>query len=105
MSKNTEEKEMKTKQEKIKEPVSSQEESSSSEKKQDELKEKKNKFCENVFHEMKDVEMGALFAGVENVVIGANKINTKITQGVNGLLSKVTGYFRNSIDSYKKTRK
>lgn len=46
-----------------------------------------------------------LFAGVENIVIGAKKMDTKITRGVNGLLSNVTGYFKNSIDTYRKTRK
>ena len=105
MSKNPDKKEMKTKPEKIKEPVSSKEESSSSEKSQDKQTETAKKFCENVFHIMKDVEMGALFAGVENVVIGAKKIDTKITMDVNSLLSNVTGYFKKSIDIYRKTRK
>ncbi len=96
---------MKTKPEEIKKPVSSQEESSSSEKSQDKQTETTKKFCENAFHKMKDVEMGALFDGVENVVNGAKEIDTKITMGVNSLLSNVTGYFRNSIDIYRKTRK
>ena len=95
MSINPEEKEMKTK----------PEESSSSEKTQDKQTETTKKFCENVFHKMKDVETGAFFTEVENVVIGAKKIDTKITRRVNGLLSNVTGYFRNSIDTYRKTRK
>ncbi len=105
MSKNPEKKEMKIKPEEIKDHVSSQEESSSSEKSQDKQTETTEKFCENVFHKMKDVEMGALFTGVENAVIGAKKIDARITWGVNGLLLNITGYFRNSTDSYKKTRK
>ncbi len=95
MSNNPDKKEMKTK----------PEESSSSEKTQDKQTETTKIFCENVFHKMKNVEMGALFVGVENVVIDAKKIDTRITRGVNGLLSNVTGYFRNSIDTYRKTRK
>ncbi len=105
MSKNPDKKEMKTKQEEIKESVSSQEESSSSEKSQVKQTETTKNFCENVFHKMENVEMGAFFTGVENVSMGAKNIDTKITRGVNSLLSKVTGYFRNSTDSYKKTRK
>ena len=95
MSKNPDKKEMKTK----------PEESSSSEKTQDKQTETTKIFCENVFHKMKDVELGELFTGVENIVIGAKKMDTKITRGVNGLLSNVTGYFRNSIVTYRKTRK
>ncbi len=95
MSKNPDKEEMKTK----------PEESSFSEKTQDKQTETTKKFCENVFHKMEDVDMGALFAGVENIVIGAKKMDTKITRSVNGLLSNVTGYFRNSLDTYRKTRK
>ncbi len=105
MSKTPDKKEMKTKPDEIKESISSQEESSSSEKTQDKQTETTKIFCENIFHKMKDVEMGAFFTGVENVVIGAKKIDTRITRGVNDLLSNVTKYYRNSIDTYRKTRK
>ena len=105
MSENPEKRENKTKPEEIKESVSSQEKSGSSEQSQDKHTETTDNFCNNVSHNMRDIKMGALFAGAENVVNGAKKIDTIITRGVNGLLSNVTVYFRNSIDSYRKTRK
>ncbi len=105
MIKNTEKKEMGTKSEEILDSVSSGEESSSSKKAHDKQTETAKMFCEDIFHKMQNVEMGAFFTGVEDVAIGAKTIDTKITQRVNGLLSNLTVYFRNSIDTYKKTKK
>jgi hypothetical protein len=52
----------------------------------------------------KEVE-GALFTGVEAVCGGVKKMNAKVTVKANKLLSKATGYFKKSIESYKKAGK
>lgn len=105
MSKNPEKKEKKTKSEETEESISSQEKSNSSEKAQVDQTETTKRFCENSIKNLKDIKIGVLFAGVQNLFDGTKKIDTKITMNANGLLSKVTGYFRNAIDSYEKTSK
>ena len=60
---------------------------------------------EKIINKVKDIEMEALFTEIENLFDRVRKIDAKITRNVDGLFSKVAGYFRDSIDSYKKTRK
>jgi len=45
--------------------------------------------------------MGALYAGVQNLLNKAKALDEKITLNADDLSSKVTGYFRNSINLYK----
>lgn len=106
MNENPEKEKMKTKPAETEESIPSQEESKSSEKAQKEKTETKEKFEKKVIDKLQDIEMGALFAGVENFFISAKKLDAKITMNADGLCSKVTGYLRNSINSYtrKKTK-
>ncbi len=105
MNENPEKKEARTKPEKTGESISFHEESSSSEKARGEQTESKKRFCGNTLNEVKNIEMGALFTLVENLYDSAKTFDSKVTTKADSLLSKVTGYFRNSIDSYNKTRK
>ena len=98
MNENTEKKEKKTKPEEIDESISSQEKSSSSEEAQ------AGQTTTRERSKMKTFEMGEVFASVENLIGTVKKYDTKVTENVSGLISKVNGYFRNSIDSYKKTK-
>ncbi len=52
--------------------------------------------------ELPNIEMGALFAGVENVSKNAKKFDSQVTRFASGLFTKVTNYFKHSIESYKK---
>lgn len=52
----------------------------------------------------KEVE-GALFTGVEAVYGSVKEMDVKVTEKANELLSKVTGYLKESIESYKKAGK
>lgn len=99
-----ERKEMKKKPKKTGESIASQEKSSSSEKEQVEQTETTKRFCDNIIDKVKNIEMGALFAGVESFLGSAKKIDSKITMRVKGVLSKVTRYFRTVVDSYNKTQ-
>ncbi len=105
MSENPVKEKMNTKPEETEEPKTSKKQSCSSEKEQEEQTETTKRFCKNIINKVEDVEMGVLFAGVESLCDNVKKCDTRITLNVNGLLSKVTGYFRNSIDSYKEARK
>lgn len=105
MSENPEKKGIKTKPEETEEPISPQEESGSSEKAQVEQMETTERFDEKIINKVKDIEMGAIFTGMEDLFNSAKKMDAKITMNAGGLFSRVTGYFRNSIDSYNKTRK
>ncbi|MBW7995939.1 MAG: hypothetical protein FVQ81_05065 [Candidatus Glassbacteria bacterium] len=55
-------------------------------------------------NQAKEVE-GALYTGVETVYCGVREMDAKITVKANELLSKLTGYLRESIESYKKAGK
>ena len=95
---------MKTEPEEKKANAVVQKESGTSEKTEKKQKDTKEKLCDNVFACVNDFKVGVLYSGVENVLNGSKKIDARITRGVNGLLSNLTGYFRNSIDEYKKAR-
>lgn len=103
MSRNPEKKEMKTKPATTRESISAEEKSSSSEKAQVEKPETGERFCDNIINNVKDIKLGVLFASVENLFNRVRKLDTEITRNAKGLISRVTGYFRNSIDSPKKT--
>ena len=90
---------MKRKPTETEEPISSQEETSPSEKVQVKKTETTERFEEKIINKLKDIKMGALFAEVENLFDSVKKLDAQITKNANGLFSKVTGYFRNSIDS------
>ena len=67
MSENPKKKEMKTKPVETEKHITSQKESGSSEKAQTEQSETTERSCENIINKVKDIEMGALFAGVESL--------------------------------------
>ncbi len=102
MNKKPEEKELKSAPEEKTANAAVREESGTSEKAEKKQKDTKKILCDNVFACVNDFKVGALYSGVENVLNGSKKIDARITRGVNGLLSNLTGYFRNSIDEYKK---
>jgi len=101
MNENPEKEKMKTKPAETEESIPAQEELSSSEKEQEEKTKAKEKFEKKIIDKLQDIDMGALFAGVENLLANAKKLDAKITMNADNLASKVTGYLRNSINSYK----
>ena len=104
MNEKPEKEKMKTKPAETEESIPAQEESSSSEEKQEEKAETKEKFEKKIIDKLQNIDMGTLLAGVENLLTNAKKLDTKITMNADGLCSKVTGYFRNSINSYKRKK-
>ena len=105
MSANHEKKEMKTKPAGARKYFSAQEESSSTGKRQVKQPETMEGFCDKIINKVKDIEPGELLAEGENLFDRARKLDKEITGNAKGLVSKVTGYFRDSVDSYKKARK
>ncbi len=105
MNKKPEEKELNTEPEEKKTNTAVHEKSGAFEKTEEKQTDTKKILCDNVFACVNDFKVGALYSGVENVLNGSKKIDARITRGVNGLLSSLTGHFRNSIDEYKKARK
>ena len=105
MSGNHEKKEMKTKPAAARKYFCAQEESSSKEKRQVKQPETMEGFCDKIINKVKDIEPGELLAEGENLFDRARKLDKQITGNAKGLVSKVTGYFRDSVDSYKKARK
>ena len=49
-----------------------------------------------------EIDMGALFVGVENLCKNTKKFDSQITRFAGGLFDKVTNYLKHSIESYKK---
>lgn len=62
-------------------------------------------FCDKIVNKAKDIELGELLAEGENLFDRARKLDKQITGNAKGLVSKVTGYFRDSVDSHRKTGK
>ncbi len=105
MSANHEKKEMKTKAAAARKLFSAEEESSSTEKRQVKQPETMEGFCDKIINKVKDIEPGELLAKGENLFDRARKLDKQITGNTKSLVSRVTGYFRNSIDSHRKTGK
>ena len=102
MKEQAENKKRKAKHTKTRGTVSSRDVSSPSGNVQD----KKEKFENKLIDKLECIEMGALFSGVENFIQDVKKLDEKIIMNANKYTSKMTGYFQNSIKSFKtkKTR-
>lgn len=54
--------------------------------------------------DLPNIDMGAVFAGVESLCKNAKKFDSQITGYAGGLFAKVTDYFKHSIETYKEEK-
>ena len=62
------------------------------------------KIGKKLIDELDGLELGAVYTGIENLIKKTKTLDEKITQNADGMLSRVTEHFRNTISSYNKKK-